>query len=106
MTRTSTRLLAAGGAVVHRTSAEHATALHAAGNAALAADERHRSALAAFESARAEQKSFGKQVAQAKGEEKQALLAEVKDLAANVKSASASADEVIDSRRTIVVNTL
>ena len=45
-------------------------------DAALAADERHRSALAAFESARAEQKSFGKQVAQAKGEEKQALVAQ------------------------------
>ena len=36
----------------------------------------------------------GKKVAQAKGEEKQALLAEVKALAASVKAASAEADLV------------
>ena len=40
-----------------------------------------RAALIRFENLRAEQNVFGKKVAQAKGEEKQALLAEVKDLA-------------------------
>ncbi len=59
----------------------------------LSADERHRAALAGFESARAEQKAFGKKVAQAQGEEKQALLAEVKDLAARVKQLEAEAGE-------------
>lgn len=49
-------------------------------DAVLSADERHRSALSGFESARAEQKTFGRRVAKAQGEEKQALLAEVKDL--------------------------
>lgn len=60
----------------------------------LAADERHRAALADFEAARAEQKAFGKRVAQAQGEEKQALLAEVKGLAARVKQLDT---EVADS---------
>lgn len=54
---------------------------------ALAADTARREAIAAFESKRAEQKSRGKDVAKAQGEEKQALLAEVKQLAAAVKSA-------------------
>ena len=43
-------------------------------------DASRRSSIAGFEQLRAEQKAFGKRVAQAKGEEKQALLAEVKDL--------------------------
>ena len=51
------------------------------------ADASRRSSIAGFEQLRAEQKAFGKRVAQAKGEEKQALLAEVKDLAARVKEA-------------------
>ncbi|WBL19734.1 MULTISPECIES: serine--tRNA ligase [Citricoccus] len=57
------------------------------------ADAERRSALSRFESLRAEQKSFGKKVAQAQGEEKQQLLAEVKELAAQVKAAEAEANE-------------
>ena len=49
---------------------------------ALAADEARRSAIAAFETARAEQKQLGKVVAQATGEDKQAALAQVKELEA------------------------
>ncbi|GAA4879189.1 serine--tRNA ligase [Serinicoccus chungangensis] len=64
----------------------------------LSADEAHRSALAQFEAARAEQKAFGKKVAQARGEEKQALLAEVKDLAARVKALDAEAGEAATAR--------
>ena len=41
---------------------------------ALSADEERRSAIARFEALRSEQKQMGKLVAQAKGEEKQALL--------------------------------
>ena len=58
----------------------------------LAADEARRSALAAFESARAEQKALSKKIGQAQGEEKEALLAAARDLAAAVKEAQASAD--------------
>ena len=49
---------------------------------ALAADAARRQAIADFEAKRAEQKASGKHVAQAQGEEKQALLAQVKELAA------------------------
>ncbi|HMM94242.1 serine--tRNA ligase [Phycicoccus sp.] len=62
-------------------------------DAVLAADERRRSSLTAFERLRAEQKSMGKDVAKAQGDEKQALLARTKELAAEVKSLSAAADE-------------
>jgi seryl-tRNA synthetase len=58
-----------------------------------AADERRRSSLTAYERVRAEQKSMGKEVARASGEEKQALLARTKDLAAQVRSLQATADE-------------
>ena len=61
-------------------------------DAIIAADSARRAALIRFENLRAEQNAFGKKVAQAKGEEKQALLAEVKVLAASVKAASAEAD--------------
>ncbi|MEI2827931.1 MAG: serine--tRNA ligase [Dermatophilaceae bacterium] len=61
--------------------------------AILAADERRRSSLSGFEAARAEQKSFGKLVAAAKGDEKAALLAQVKDLAERVKTLDAAAAE-------------
>lgn len=61
-------------------------------DAVIAADSARRAALIHFENLRAEQNLFGKKVAQAKGEEKQALLAEVKVLAATVKAASADAD--------------
>ncbi|WP_077488260.1 serine--tRNA ligase [Sinomonas mesophila] len=59
----------------------------------ISADSRRRASLIEYETLRAEQNAFGKKVAAAKGEEKQALLAEVKDLAARVKKAQASADE-------------
>lgn len=67
-------------------------------DAVIAADSRWREATGAFESARAEQKAFGKKVAQAKGEEKQALLAEVKQLAADVKRLEAEAAEAVAER--------
>ena len=51
-------------------------------DAIISADAARRAALIRFENLRAEQNVFGKKVAQAKGEEKQALLAEVKVLAA------------------------
>jgi seryl-tRNA synthetase len=63
---------------------------------ALAADGARRTAITEFEARRAEQKQRGKDVARAQGEEKQALLAEVKDLAAEVKrleAAQAAAEE-------------
>ena len=66
--------------------------------AVLDADRRHRSALAEFESLRAAQKSFGKKVAAAQGEEKQALLAEVKDTAARVKEREVAAGEAAEER--------
>lgn len=55
-------------------------------DSALDADARHRAALSEFEGLRAEQKSLGKQVAKAQGEEKTALLARTKQLAADVKA--------------------
>jgi len=60
---------------------------------ALSADSARRQAIADFEARRAEQKQMGKQVAQAQGEEKQALLARVKDLAAEVKRLEAAQTE-------------
>jgi seryl-tRNA synthetase len=71
-------------------------------DAALAADERHRSTLAEFERLRAEQKSFGKRVARARGEEKQALLQEVKDLAARVKELDRAKDEAAAERERLL----
>ncbi|MDP9883075.1 seryl-tRNA synthetase [Sinomonas atrocyanea] len=59
----------------------------------IAADVRRRGSLTEYETLRAQQNAFGKKVAAAKGEEKQALLAEVKDLAQKVKAAQASAEE-------------
>ncbi|MDQ6753576.1 MAG: serine--tRNA ligase [Actinomycetota bacterium] len=61
-------------------------------DAIIAADAARKSAITSYEALRAEQNAFGKRVAQAKGETKQALLAEVKGLAARVKVASAEAD--------------
>ncbi|HEV2796052.1 MAG TPA: serine--tRNA ligase [Nocardioides sp.] len=57
---------------------------------ALAADTARRQAIADFESKRAEQKASGALVAKAQGEEKQTLLAQVKELAAGVKEAEAA----------------
>ncbi|GGK09197.1 serine--tRNA ligase [Pilimelia anulata] len=51
----------------------------------LAADEKRRLAVQAFEILRAEQKTLGKQVPRATGDERAALLAKTKDLAAEVK---------------------
>ncbi|CAA9393842.1 MAG: Seryl-tRNA synthetase [uncultured Nocardioides sp.] len=57
---------------------------------ALSADTARRTAIAEFEARRSEQKAMGKQVAAAQGEEKQALLAQVKQLAADVKALEAA----------------
>jgi seryl-tRNA synthetase len=57
---------------------------------ALAADTARRAAIASFEAKRAEQKQLGKLIPQASGEEKQALLAQTKTLAAEVKEAEAA----------------
>ncbi|MCZ2401943.1 serine--tRNA ligase [Paenarthrobacter sp. Z7-10] len=57
-----------------------------------AAEAGRRNAISFHEGLRAEQNAFGKRVAKATGGEKQALLAEVKDLASRVKAASAEAD--------------
>ncbi len=57
---------------------------------ALAADAARRAAIADYEAKRAEQKQLGKQVAQAKGEEKAALLERTRALAAAVKEAEAA----------------
>ncbi|WP_114855150.1 serine--tRNA ligase [Brachybacterium sp. YJGR34] len=67
-------------------------------DAVLAADSRWRETTAAYESARAQQKAFGKKVAQAAGEEKQALLAEVKQLAADVKRLEAESATALTAR--------
>jgi seryl-tRNA synthetase len=61
-------------------------------DAILAAEQTHRSSLTEFEQLRAQQKSMGKQVAQAQGDEKQALLAQTKDLSARVKQLQSEAD--------------
>ena len=61
-------------------------------DAILAAEQTHRSSLTEFEQLRAQQKSMGKQVAQAQGDEKQALLARGKRLAEQVKALQADAD--------------
>ncbi len=60
-------------------------------DAVLAADEQRRRSLTAYEMLRAEQKSMGRQVAQVTGEDRQALLARTKDLAAQVKANEATA---------------
>ncbi|SEB94485.1 seryl-tRNA synthetase [Nocardioides exalbidus] len=57
---------------------------------ALEADSARRQAIADFEARRAEQKASGALVAKAQGEEKQTLLAQVKELAAGVKEAEAA----------------
>ena len=69
---------------------------------ALAADERRRATIAAFEALRAEQKQLGAQIPGASGDEKQALLARTKALAAEVKAAEAAQSEAEDAYRDIV----
>jgi seryl-tRNA synthetase len=63
----------------------------------VAADERRRSSIAAFESVRSEQKNVGKLIAQAQGDEKQALLAQTKELSAQVKEAEAAQNEAAEA---------
>jgi seryl-tRNA synthetase len=65
----------------------------------LSADEARRSAVQRFEALRAEQKSMGKLVAQAKGAEKDALLARTKDLAVEVKTAETDAQQAEEELR-------
>jgi seryl-tRNA synthetase len=64
----------------------------AAVDALLSADEGRRAAVAAFEAVRAEQNQLGKRVAKASGDERGALLARTKELAAQVKAAQADVD--------------
>lgn len=59
----------------------------------LIADTARRSAIGEYESLRAEQNSFGKKVARAPKEEKPALLARAKELAARVGDAKAASEE-------------
>jgi seryl-tRNA synthetase len=59
----------------------------------LSADERRRSAVARADTLRAEQKQLGRQVGKAKGDERDALLAKGKELAAEVKAAEAEQAE-------------
>jgi seryl-tRNA synthetase len=70
-------------------------------DAVLAAEEKRRSSLTAFEQLRAEQKSMGKQVAQAQGDEKQALLARTKEIAAQVKANQSATDEAAEELATL-----
>lgn len=58
----------------------------------ITADADRRAALQAFENLRAEQNVLSKKIGPAKGDEKQALLDQAKELAANVKAADAEAD--------------
>src|SRR6478735_996809 len=57
---------------------------------ALTADTARRQAILEFETKRGEQKQLGKLIPQAQGDEKQALLAQTKTLAAEVKAAEAA----------------
>ncbi|WP_306204854.1 serine--tRNA ligase [Actinoplanes sp. RD1] len=73
----------------------------------LRADESRRAATQRFEAVRAEQKSLGKQVAKASGDERAALLARTKELAAEVKTAEAeatAADEALRKAHLAVPN--
>ena len=60
---------------------------------AIAADQKRRNAIVEFERVRAEQNSLSKSIGSAKGDEKSALLAKAKDLAAEVKEADALRSE-------------
>jgi seryl-tRNA synthetase len=63
----------------------------------VAADESRRSSIAAFETVRSEQKNVGKLIPQADGEEKQALLAQTKELSTQVKAAEAAQNEAAEA---------
>ena len=62
-------------------------------DAAIAADSARRAALTDFETLRAEQNVFSKQVGKAQGDERDALVAQVADLAKRVKAANTLANE-------------
>jgi seryl-tRNA synthetase len=62
-------------------------------DAVLAADRARRESIAAFDALRSEQKDLGRQVAQAKGDEKAALLARTKELSGAVKAADVTQGE-------------
>lgn len=59
----------------------------------LEADERRRSSLSAFETARAQQKEVSRSVGKAAAEERPAILAHAKELAAQVKELEARSNE-------------
>ena len=71
---------------------------------ALAADTARRAAILDFEAKRGEQKSLGKQIPQAQGEQKQALLARTKELAAEVKAAEAAQAEAEEAWQAAVLS--
>jgi seryl-tRNA synthetase len=76
-------------------------------DALIEADERRRKAVATADALRAEQKTLGKRVGQARGAEREALLAQAKQLAADVKSAEAeqaSAEQAMDAAHRAVPN--
>jgi seryl-tRNA synthetase len=68
-------------------------------DALLRADEERRAATQRFEAIRAEQKSLSKQVPKASGDEKAALLARTKELAAEVKTTEAAASAAAETLR-------
>jgi seryl-tRNA synthetase len=74
-------------------------------DALLSADERRRSAVSRADSLRGEQKALGKQVGRAQGDERAALLAKGKELAAEVKAAEAEQSEadaaLVDAQKRI-----
>ncbi|KGJ72243.1 seryl-tRNA synthetase [Cryobacterium roopkundense] len=74
-------------------------------DAALVADAERRASITAFEDLRATQNLFGKTVAQAPPEQKKALVAEARGLAAEVKAAGAVAAEA-EERFTKIVKTI
>lgn len=66
---------------------------------ALDADAARRAAIADFEQLRAEQKQLSRQIPKAQGDEKTALLAQTKRLAADVKDAEATQNQAEDEWR-------
>jgi seryl-tRNA synthetase len=74
-------------------------------DALLSAAERRRSAVSQADNLRAEQKQLGKQVGKAKGEERDAVLAQAKELATQVKEAeaeqSAAEDELLRAHKAV-----
>ncbi len=68
----------------------------------IAADAARKTAISTYEALRAEQNVYGKKVAQAKGSEKQALLAEVKELSERVKATSAQAEAAAAAQDALV----